>query len=136
MNNHNAVQVSLKKYTSVLLLENLIHPDNKVCQLKELIDWSYLDNKLGHLFQHENAPSSRLMFGLLYLQSIGNLSYSEVVSTWRKSPEWQYFCGEKFFSETYPLNSASLSIWSRVVGEKGRISMTYALINDQKSTLH
>jgi IS5 family transposase len=48
---------------------------------------------------------------------------------WKNSPEWQYFCGEEFFSESYPLHNASLQIWSRTVGEKGRTFMTNALVN-------
>ena len=134
--NQDAVQTLVKNASSPVLLENLIDSDNKICRLKKLIDWRYLDNELGHFFGYEHASSSRLILGLLYLQSIDNLPYSDVISIWKKSPEWQYFCGEAFLSETYPLNNASLAIWSRIIGEQGRLSMTRALINGPKATLH
>ncbi|MGB1311931.1 MAG: hypothetical protein ACPG47_12000 [Leucothrix sp.] len=108
-------------------MEKLVHPEDKVCQLKQRINWSFLDNKLGYLFKTEHAPPSRLIFGLLYLQSIDNLPYSDVISIWKKSPEWQYFCGEEFLTETFPLHDAALSIWSRVVGDQGRELMMQAL---------
>lgn len=125
----NAVQTlgSSKASMKSIPLDKLIHPGDKVCQLEKLIDWGSLDNELAYLFKGEHAPSSRLILGLLYLQSIDNLSYAEVMATWKKSPEWQYFCGEEFLSETFPLHDAALSIWSRVVGAQGRESMMRAL---------
>jgi len=137
--NQNAVQnpTNLKASNSVVLLENLINPNDKVCLLKKCINWSYLDRELGHLFKDDHAPSAQLILGLLYLQSIDNLPYSDVIAIWKKSPEWQYFCGEEFLSDTFPLHDASLSIWSRVVGTQGRSLMTCALGTVRRSaTLH
>jgi len=108
-------------------LEKLIHRDHKVFRLEKLINWKYLDSELGYLFKDERAPPSRLILGLLYLQSIDDLPYSDVIDIWKKSPEWQHFCGQKFLNEKFPLHDASLSIWSRVVGAQGRESMTRAL---------
>ena len=130
-------QVKSKVSCSAIPLKNLIQPDDKICQLEKLVNWQYLDNKLGHLFAGDNAPPSRLILGLLYLQSIDNLPYSEIISIWKKSPEWQHFCGETMLTDTFPLNDASLSIWSRVVGDQGRESMTRALgLVRRSETLH
>lgn len=118
---------NLKIANQAIPLENLINPGDRVCQLKKRINWSFLDTQLGYLFESEHAPSSRLIFGLLYLQSIDDLPYSDVISIWVKSPEWQYFCGEEFLNDSFPLHDASLSIWSRVVGTQGREFMTRAL---------
>lgn len=122
----------------ITLLENLVRPDDKVCQLKKRVNWSYLDNELGYLFEEEDAPPSQLILGLLYLQSIDNLPYSDVIEIWEKSPEWQYFCGETFLNDTFPLNNALLSIWSRAIGTQGRASMTRALgtVVRHNETLH
>ena len=118
-------------------LEKLIQPDNKVCRLEKLINWQYLETQLGHLFKSDNAPPSRLILGLLYLQSIDNLPYSDVIEIWKKSPEWQYFCGQTFLEDKFPLHDASLSIWSRVVGTQGREVMTRALgVVERNATLH
>jgi len=126
---HSAVQPPQNPTIScsTILLENLVQPDNKVCQLERLVNWKYLDDELGHLFKGESAPPSRLILGLLYLQSIDNLSYFDVMAKWKQSPEWQYFCGETFLNEAFPLHHASLSIWSRIVGPYGREMMIRAL---------
>jgi len=136
MKQHTTAQIHINSKASCTVpleapleipLEKLIQRNHKVCRLEKLINWKYLDKNLGHLFNSEQAPPSRLILGLLYLQSIDNLSYSEVISIWEESPEWQHFCGQKFLNETFPLHEALLSIWSRVVGEQGRESMTRAL---------
>lgn len=131
-------QINYKTPGSAIHLENLIHPNDKLCKLKKRINWDYLDAKLGHLFEGDQAPPPRLIFGLLYLQSIDNLPCSDIIAIWEKSPEWQYFCGEEVFKDKFPLHSASLSIWSRVVGTQGRVSMTRALgaVTRNKVTLH
>ena len=78
-------------------------------------------------YKSENAPKPRFVLGLLYLQSIENLSFAEVIEKWKKSPEWQLFCGERYLNDTFPLHDAALSIWSRVVGPHGRETMIRAL---------
>lgn len=138
--NQHAVQTptNLKISNSVVRLDSLINSDDKICLLKKCINWSYLNDELGYLFKEGHAPPIQLIIGLLYLQSIDNLPYSDVIAIWKKSPEWQYFCGEKFLSDTFPLNDASLSIWSRVIGSQGRTAMTRALVGTvrRNATLH
>lgn len=127
--NQSPVKNSLKfkLASSVLPLESLINPDDKICLLKKRINWTCLHDELGYLFENKQAPSMKLILGLLYLQSIDNLPYSDVIAIWEKSPEWQYFCGEEFLSDTLPMLDAHLSIWSRVIGEDGRTAMMRAL---------
>lgn len=112
---------------SATLLENLIDPNNEICRLKKRINWDYLHLELEHLFKPDHTQSFQLIIGLLYLQAIDNLPYSEVILVWEKTAEWQYFCGEKYLNETFPLLTP-LSSWSRIVGEQGRMSMTRALL--------
>lgn len=117
--------------TSAILLENLINPSNEICRLKNQINWDYLHRKLGHLFRPDHTKSFQLILGFLYLQAIDNLSYSEAILVWEKTAEWQYFCGEKYLNKTFPLlTPSSLSLWSRIIGEQGRFSMTCALLSD------
>lgn len=138
--NQNAVKntTSVKVSNSPILLENLVNPDSQFCKLKRRINWSHLDNELSYLFRGDHTPPSRLILGLLYLQSIDNLPYSEVINRWENSPEWQYFCGEEYLNDSFPLHPASLSIWSRVIGTQGRASMTRALgtVIRREETLH
>ena len=98
---------------------------NKIIRLSKLINWDYLEKELGYQFKGEKSPPTRLIIGLLYLQSLENLPFSEVISIWKKSPEWQYFCG--YSEKQFSLHETSLSIWSRVIGTSGRIAMTHAL---------
>ncbi len=141
---HSAIQTHINPKVackivseSAIPLEKLVHPDDKVCKLEKLINWQYLETQLSYLFKGENAPSPRLIFGLLYLQSIDNLPYSDVIAIWKRSPEWQYFCGQRFLDNSFPLHEASLSIWSRVIGEQGRQIMTQALgLVEQNETIH
>ena len=114
-------------------LSKVVYPQDRICRLTRLVDWSLLDQEFGFLFKSENAPSSRLIFGLLYLQSIENLSFEEVMTQWVKTPEWQYFCGQEHLTDVFPLHNASLSIWSRVIGAQGRGAMVTALVSLRKS---
>lgn len=129
--------ISASGTTKKIPLETVIYPNDKICRLARLVNWTLLDQELGFIFKSENAPSSRLVLGLLYLQSIENLSFADVIAKWKSSPEWQYFCGEKYLSEMFPIHDASLSIWSRVVGTQGRETMVRALgsVNRNK-TMH
>lgn len=118
---------SLLEASNKVYLEKVIYPNDKIVRLAKLVNWAQLDSELGFLFQSEGAPSSRLVLGLLYLQSIENLSFSEVITKWEKAPEWQYFCGGTHLTDAFPLHNASLSIWSRVIGSQGREAMIRAL---------
>ena len=118
---------SVLEVSNTVSLEKVVYPNDKIVRLAKLVNWEQLDSELGFLFQSEGAPSPRLVLGLLYLQSIENLSFSEVITKWEKAPEWKYFCGGTHLVDSFPLHNASLSIWSRVIGSHGREAMIRAL---------
>ncbi|MGB1310581.1 MAG: hypothetical protein ACPG47_05190 [Leucothrix sp.] len=99
----------------------------KLQRLATHINWSYLESSLGHLFTGHNAPPLRLVIGLLYLQSIDELPYEDVITSFKQSPDWQAFCGMNHEENLSLVNVACLSIWSRVIGASGREAMTKAL---------
>lgn len=99
---------------------------SKIDRLANRINWSYLESSLGYLFKAGNSPSLRHVIGLLYLQSINNLSCQETIENYQSSSEWQGFCGCQG-EGSKGVSAAALSIWSREIGAEGRKAMTSAL---------
>ena len=65
------------------------------------------------------GESIRLMTGLCLLKDFKGLSDEEICATWRENPYFQYFCGEEFFQYRFPVEPASLSIFSNPISESG-----------------
>ena len=81
-------------------LQDIVNPQHPLVEMRDMVDWSTLDQELGHKFCATNGASALptcLMVGLMYLQHTFNLSDETVVERWVESPYWQYFCGETFF---------------------------------------
>ena len=130
---NNPVEAGRLDAGKAVPLNKVIYPNDKICRLARLVDWRYLEDELGFLFKAESSPPLRLVLGLLYLQSIENLSFTEVINKWKKTPEWQYFCGQENLTDEFPLHDASLSILSRAVGSHGRGTMINALASLRQS---
>ena len=122
-------------YTASTKLRDVVDPDDKLIRLARLIDWELLSEQYYTKFQEGNAPSPRLLFGLLYLQAKEDISCKELFKRWEKSPEWQHFCGEETLKDTFPLHPSQLSIWRREVGPSGCKLMCAALARSLP-TLH
>lgn len=133
----DSVTVGKVSPSNGVLLNKIIYPNDKIFRLAKLVDWELLEDELGFLFTSENSPPLRLVLGMFYLQSIENLSFEDVIKRWTKTPEWQYFCGQEYMTDEFPLHNASLSIWSRVIGSQGRDTMIGVLVSlKQSKKLH
>ena len=103
-------------------LQDIVNPQHPLVEMRDMVDWSLLDQELGHKFCATNGASAlptRLMVGLMYLQHTFNLSDETVVERWVESPYWQYFCGETFFQHRPPCHPTSLVKWRQRLGEAG-----------------
>ena len=49
------------------------------------------------------------MVGLLYLRYMFDLSDESIVWAYMENPYYQYFCGEKVFQHTFPIDRSSMS---------------------------
>lgn len=114
-------------HASSIKLQDVISPEDKLTRLASLIDWDLLSNEYQHKFRQDNSPLPRLLFGLLYLQAKECIGPDELVKRWKKSPEWQYFCGEEVLKDEFPLHPSQLSIWRREIGVNGFKLMCAAL---------
>jgi len=103
-------------------LSDQLDPAHHMRLLAELIDWKSLDVSLAGYFDSERgapAKPTRLMAGLVMLQSMFQLSDVTVVEQWIENPYWQYFCGFDYLQWEFPIDPSSLSRWRRRVGEEG-----------------
>ena len=103
-------------------LQDIVNPQHPLVEMRDMVDWSTLDQELGHKFCATNGASAlptRLMVGLMYLQHTFNLSDETVVERWVESPYWQYFCGETFFQHRLPYHPTNLVKWRQRMGEAG-----------------
>ncbi len=60
--------------------------------------------------------STRLMVGLQCLKYIYNLSDEKTIEMFKESPQWQYFCGQPFYSYEDPCDRSSLTNWRKRMG--------------------
>lgn len=103
-------------------LDNMLNRRHELYQLAGMIDWSSFEQEFGTLYADKKGRpgiSIRLLVGLSYLSHAFNLSDQAVVEKWVENPYWQYFCGEKYFQHTLPIDPSSLSRWRKRIGEKG-----------------
>lgn len=86
-------------------LDNLLNHNHELFKLADLIDWEMFEQEFGKLYSINTGRPGipiRLMVGLTYLGHSSGLSDEAVVSKWVENPYWQYFCGEIFFSTSFP----------------------------------
>ena len=72
-------------------LQDIVNPQHPLVEMRDMVDWSTLDQELGHKFCATNGASAlptRLMVGLMYLQHTFNLSDETVVERW-----WSHLTG-------------------------------------------
>lgn len=103
------------------LLENQLNPRHELIKLSKVIDWYSLESKLDLNFGDLGCRPlpTRLMVGLIMLQSMYGLSDEEVVSRWVENAYWQYFCGYEYLQWDLPCDPSSLTRWRKRLGEEG-----------------
>ena len=102
-------------------LEAICNPGNPLVKLADQIDWEHLDEQFSTLFSGAGRPAipTRMMVGLILLQSLYYLSEDDVVNHWPENPYWQYLCGETFFQHRPPITRSSLGKWRKRINSKG-----------------
>jgi len=102
---------------------------------------------IGHFFKKEfgktyvedrGRPGKpiRLMVGLHYLEYSFNESDESVLTRFLENPYWQYFCGFEYFQHELPIDSSSLTIFRKRIGESGPEKLLEALLQTTKREGH
>ncbi len=93
-------------------LSQIIDINHPLVKLSDSIDWEAIEEDLKDAYPsktgHPNKPI-RLMVGLHYLRYMFNLSDESIVWAYIENPYYQYFCGEKVFQHTFPIDRSSMS---------------------------
>ena len=93
-------------------LADIIDKNHPLVQFAESIDWEAIEEDLSEAYPsttgHPNKPI-RLMVGLHYLRYMFDLSDESIVWAYVENPYYQYFCGEKVFQHTFPIDRSSMS---------------------------
>ncbi len=93
-------------------LEDIVDKNHPLVKLADSIDWEAIEKDLSEAYPsttgRPNKPI-RLMVGLHYLRYMFNLSDESIVWAYIENPYYQYFCGEKIFQHTFPIDRSSMS---------------------------
>ncbi len=93
-------------------LSDIIDHNHPLVKLADSIDWKSIEEDFSTLYPsttgHPNKPI-RLMVGLHYLRYLFDLSDESIVWSYIENPYYQYFCGEKVFQHTFPIDRSSMS---------------------------
>lgn len=93
-------------------LRDIIDENHPLVKLADSIDWKSIEGDLSEAYPsttgHPNKPI-RLMVGLHYLRYMFNLSDESIVWAYIENPYYQYFCGEKVFQHSFPIDRSSMS---------------------------
>ena len=93
-------------------LEDIVDKNHPLVKLADSIDWEAIEKDLSVAYPsttgRPNKPI-RLMVGLHYLRYMFNLSDESIVWAYIENPYYQYFCGEKIFQHTFPIDRSSMS---------------------------
>ena len=93
-------------------LRDIIDTNHPLVKLADSIDWESIEEELKEAYPsntgHPNKPI-RLMVGLHYLRYMFDLSDESIVWAYVENPYYQYFCGEKVFQHTFPIDRSSMS---------------------------
>jgi IS5 family transposase len=100
-------------------LDQIIDMDHALVRLARTIDWGFLEEKLGAVYEDgAGRPPlpTRLMAGLAILKHTYDLSDEVLCELWVENPYYQYFCGEEFFQHRLPFDRSSITRWRSRMG--------------------
>ncbi|MGY4353412.1 hypothetical protein ACVWXM_009929 [Bradyrhizobium sp. GM7.3] len=102
-------------------LEAIIDMNHPLVKLAGTIDWSFLDQRFGAVY--DDTPGqpplpTRLMAGLAILKHSYDLSDEVLCERWLENPYYQFFCGEEFFQHRQVFDRSSLTRWRQRMGEE------------------
>ena len=88
--------------------------------LSKVFDWDIFAKSFGEKFHPDNGCpglSTRLMVGLHYIKHAYNLSDESLMASFIENPQWQYFCGLEYYTDTLPCDRSSLTRWRQRNGQ-------------------
>ncbi len=100
-------------------VNDIVHKKHPLVILANKIDWDRFDKDFGSKYDEKKGRpglSTRLMVGLQCLKYIYNLSDEKTIEMFKESPQWQYFCGQPFYSYEDPCDRSSLTNWRKRMG--------------------
>lgn len=103
-------------------LDDLLNQHHPLYKLSHKIDWIRFEQAFTPLYCSDNGRPGkpiRLMCGLLILKHLRNISDESVVKQWSENAYFQYFCGMKEFTPSFPCNASELVHFRKRIGEKG-----------------
>ena len=90
-------------------LEKMIDLSHPLCRLARAINWKKFEKHFAKHSPYGRHPKeTRLIVGLYYLKFAFNVSDEVLLEHWLENPYWQYFCGEKEFRHTLPLDRTTI----------------------------
>ena len=102
-------------------LDAIIDMGHPLVQLSRTIDWSFLEQRLGAVYEYKPGRPplpTRLMAGLAILKHTHDLSDEVLCERWVENPYYQFFCGEEFFQHRLVFDRSSLTRWRQRMGEE------------------
>ncbi|HEX9159693.1 MAG TPA: IS5 family transposase [Rhizomicrobium sp.] len=102
-------------------LDAIIDMDHALVELARMIDWNFLEEKFGAVYQDKPGRPplpTRLMAGLSILKHTYDLSDEALCERWVENPYYQFFCGEEFFQHRLVFDRSSLTRWRQRMGEE------------------
>lgn len=112
-------------------LEQICDKNHSLVILADKIRWADFDEQFGSLYHPtmgRPAVSTRMMVGLHYLKYTFDLGDEEVVARFVENPYWQYFCGNKQFVHTPPIDPTSMTNWRKRISGNGMEKLLEATI--------
>ena len=104
-------------------LSKELNHKHKLYKLKELINWSDLEDQVTKLVNVERfgreRKSLRVMLGLSMLQAMFNFSDCLTSETFVENVYWQYFCGYEYVDTKLSISESAIRRFRQELGEEG-----------------
>jgi transposase, IS5 family len=104
-------------------LSKELNSKHKLYKLKELINWTDLEEEIGKLVKIEQLgrerKSLRVMLGLSMLQAMYNFSDGFTSETFGENVYWKYFCGYEYVDTGLSVSESAIRRFRQELGERG-----------------
>lgn len=104
-------------------LSKELNPKHKLYKLKELINWSDLEDQVGKIVNVKELgrerKSLRVMLGLSMLQAMFNFSDCLTSETFEENVYWKYFCGYEYVDTNLSVSESVIRRFRQELGEEG-----------------
>jgi transposase, IS5 family len=103
-------------------LAQWLNPNEPLKILADTIDWQAAHDHFASGYCAKNGRPGlpiRLLAGLEYLKQTYKYSDEAIVAAWPQNPYWQYFCGERYFTHTRPIDPSQMTRFRHRIGADG-----------------